>query len=262
MCPGSSGRTLPSCLRAMKSQKTKKKKIDSFHFHPGRVFAQKYEIVSHLGTGWEGEVFKVRELGTGIERAAKFYFPQRNPRDRTSSFYAKKLHKLRHCPILIQYHSRESIQYRRTQITFLLSDFVEVELLTDFVKRQPGKRLTPFEALHLLHSLASGLECIHNLGEYHGDIHDENIMVSRRGLGFQVKLLDMFYRGPPSAACIQDDVCDLIGILYGLLGGRKYYARQPPEIKRICRGRKRTLILAMFRNAGQLRRHLEAMTWA
>jgi len=246
----------------VKRKKTRKDlTIDSFHFTPGRVFAQKYEIVSHLGAGWEGEVFKVREIGTGIERAAKFFFPQRNPRDRASSFYAKKLHKLRHCPILIQYHSRELIRYRRTPITFLVSDYVEGELLTDFVNRHPGKRLPPFEALHLLHSLASGLECIHKLGEYHGDLHDENIMVSRHGLGFQVKLLDFFYRGPPNAACIQDDVCDLIGILFGVLGGQKTYARQPPEIKRLIRGRKRSLILGMFRNAGQLRRYLETLEW-
>jgi hypothetical protein len=247
----------------MKFKKSRRRqRIDSFNLAPGRILAQKYEIISLLGTGWEGEVFKVREIGTGIERAAKFYFPQRNPMDRTSFFHAKKLHKLRHCPILVQYHSRETIQYRKTPITFLVSDLVEGELLTDFVKRHPGNRLTPFEALHLLHSLASGLECIHKLGEYHGDIHDENILVGRHGLGFQVKLLDMFYRGPPTAAFVQDDVCDLIGILYGLLGGKKHYAKQSPEIKKICRGRKRTLILKNFRNAGQLRIHLENMKWS
>ena len=80
--------------------------IETFDLYPGRILARKYEVISLLGTGWEGEVYKVRESATGIERAAKFFFPQRNPRDRTVNFYAKKLHKLRHCPILIQYHTQ------------------------------------------------------------------------------------------------------------------------------------------------------------
>jgi len=245
----------------MKSIKKKKRKIDSFHFPPGRVLARKYEIVSQLGAGWEGEVFKIREVGTGIERIAKFYFPQRNLRERTSSFYAKKLHKLRSCRVLIQYHSRETIQYRKTPITFLVAELAEGELLSDFLRRLPGKRLSPFEALHLLYSLACGVECLHKLGEYHGDIHDDNIIVNRRGLGFETKLLDMFYRGPSNAAFIQDDVIELINILYQAVGGARHYARQPPEIKAICKGQKHTLIRKRFRNAGQLRAYLESIEW-
>jgi hypothetical protein len=34
-----------------------------------------------------------------------------------------------------------------------------------------------------------------------------------------------------------------------------------PEVKAICRGLKRTLILKYFRSAGQLREHLETMEW-
>lgn len=77
--------------------------IEEFNLEPGRTLAGKYEVVSKLGEGWEGEVYLVEELGTGIARAAKLFFPQRNPNDRTARFYARKLHKLRQCPILIQY---------------------------------------------------------------------------------------------------------------------------------------------------------------
>ncbi len=47
-------------------------KIESFDFNPGRIFANKYEIVDLIGYGWEGEVYKIVERPTGIERAAKF----------------------------------------------------------------------------------------------------------------------------------------------------------------------------------------------
>ena len=92
----------------------KKHKIETFDFEPGRTLAKKYEVVSRLGVGWESEVFKVKEIPTNIERAAKFFFPHRNHKDRVSKFYAKKLYKLRMCDVLIQYHTHETITNHRT----------------------------------------------------------------------------------------------------------------------------------------------------
>ena len=245
----------------VKASKSKKRRIEEFDFQPGRVLAGKYEVLSRLGAGWEGEVFKVREINMGIVRAAKFFYPHRNPRDRNANFYAKKLHKLRVCDILIQYHTHETIRFKGTPVTFLVSDYVEGEQLFELLKRQPGKRFTVFEGLHLLHSLASGIECIHLLGDYHGDIHDENIIVNRYGLGFDVKLVDLFHWGAAKASNIHQDVCDLIRVFYDVIGGAKRYARHPPVVKEICCGLKRTLILQKFRAAGQLREHLESVEW-
>lgn len=235
--------------------------IDNFDIKHGRILARKYEVIKLLGRGWEGEVFLVRERNTSIERAVKLFYPQRNPHDRVASLYARKLHKLRHCPIAIQYHTSETITYHRVPITLLVSDFVEGELLSDFLRRQPGKRLRPYPALHLLHALASGIECIHTMKEYHGDLHTENIIVQRYGLGFELKLLDFFHWGAPKPENIRDDVVDLIRILYEAIGGRDWYRRQPQEIKAICCGLKRGLILKKFRTAGQLREFLENMQW-
>jgi serine/threonine protein kinase len=160
-------------------QESKKKRaasVESFELSPGRVIARKYEVISLLGSGWEGEVYKIREKNTGIARAAKLFFPQRNIRNKTSNFYARKLHKLRHCPIVIQYYTEETIRFRGSLITVLVSEYVEGILLSEFLKRQPGKRISPFQAAHLLHSLVVGIEAIHRLREYHGDLHSENII--------------------------------------------------------------------------------------
>jgi len=238
-----------------------KARIESFDLEAGDVLVDKYEVVSCLGRGWEGEVYLVRELGTGIERAVKFFFPHRNPRNRTLTYYAKKLHRLRHCPILIQYHTQEVVDYYGTPITFVVSEYVEGEPLTDFVLRQPGKRLDPFQAFHLLHELAAGIESVHNLREYHGDLHTDNIIVRRSGLGFDVKLLDLYRWKAPRRVNMQDDVVDLIKIFYEVVGGRERYSRQPPEVKAVCCGLRRSLILKKFGTAGQLRQRLETMQW-
>jgi serine/threonine protein kinase len=236
-------------------------KLNYFDFPSSTNLANKYMIVDRLGAGWEGEVYLIIETATGIERAAKFFYPQRNLRDRTIKFYARKLHKLRHCDIVIQYHTQEKIFLNGRTITFLVSEYVQGELLSDFIKRQPGRRLTPFQAIHLLHALAKGIGCIHRNGEYHGDLHLENIILKKYGLNFELKLLDLYHWGKPDTKHIKADVVDLIRIFYDVLGGQKYYAKQCDEIKQICCGLKRTLINRKFRTAEQLRTHLEQMSW-
>ena len=235
--------------------------ITSFDFTPGRVLSGKYEVVAYLGAGWEGEVYLVRERATGIQRTAKFFFPARNPRDRAVRFFANKLHRLEHCPIVIQYRTQDRMRFRGAPVTFLVSDYAAGELLTDFLERQRGGRLAPFPAAHLLHALATGMEYIHSIGEYHGDLHTDNIIVQRYGLGFGLKLFDLFQWQAPKVECIRDDMVEMVRIFYDALGGARHYARLPAEVKKICCGLRRTLILRKFRNAGQLKTYLEMMEW-
>ncbi len=232
-----------------------------YDLEPGYMIAGKYEVLEKLGSGWEGEVYRVRERAIGVERAAKLFYPHSDARNRATKFYARKLNKLRQCPILIQYHTGERIEIRGTKVNVLISEYVEGEILASFLKRQPGKRLTPFEGLHLLHELALGVEEIHKAREYHGDLHEDNIIIRRKGLSFNVKVVDMYDWGVPAAENIRDDVCDLVRILYDVLGGKRTYRKQSPEIKYIVSGLKRSLITRKFRTAGHLRRHIENMEW-
>ncbi|MFC1722888.1 protein kinase [Nanoarchaeota archaeon] len=232
-----------------------------FQFKEGQIINAKYEIIESLGDGWEGEVYLVKELSTGIERAVKFFFPKRNKHGKVSKFYAKKLHKLRQCDIVIQYYTQEEFYHKGEIITFLVSEFIDGEMLSDFMKRQTGKRIQPFAALHLLHSLAEGMECVHRLGEYHGDLHSENIIVQRAGLRYELKVIDLYSWGRPIAEHIRDDVVDMIKIFYEILGGKKHYANMPAEVKDIICGLKKSLILKKFKTAGQLKDYLENMEW-
>jgi tRNA A-37 threonylcarbamoyl transferase component Bud32 len=105
------------------------------------------------------------------------------------------------------------------------------------------------------------MEGIHNAREYHGDLHDRNIIVRRLGISFDLKLLDLYHYGPAKVTDLHDDVCDLVRLFYDAIGGAKLYAKHPDWVKAICRGLKRSLILQQYRTAGQLRQYLETMEW-
>ena len=232
-----------------------------FNLQPGRVIAKKYEVVSLLGAGWEGEVYKILELDTNIERAAKIFYPEHNHKERAVKFYARQLHKLRNCPILIQYHTKERFMFNKVLMTMLISELVDGILLSEFIKSLPGKRMTAFEGLHLLYALARGVEQIHGLNEYHGDLHSENVIVNKYGLEFDLKLMDLYLQNDSKRESQKDDIVGLIHILYEALGGQKHYAKQSEAIKYLCCGLKSSLILKKFKTVGQLRLHIETMSW-
>ena len=232
-----------------------------YDLQPGLTLGRNYYVVEFLGAGWEGEVYKVEERRTGVLRAAKIFYEGRRLSQRQMQRYAKKLDRLRRCPIITQYHHRDVARVGRETVEILVSDLAEGEMLSTFLERQPKKRLTSFEALHLIHALVVGLEPIHYLGEYHGDIHSDNVLVRRVGLGFEVHLLDFFDLGRSTRERIQHDVIDLASLLHEIVGGQSGYAQAGTEIRQIVNGRRHTLISQKFKTAGQLRIAMENMEW-
>jgi len=235
--------------------------LDGFDLKPGRRIAGKYEVVSRLGGGYEGEVYQIVETNTGIECAAKLFFPERNVNNKAVTTYARKLHDLRDCPMVIQYQTQETIRFRKQPVNVLISELVKGPILSDFLNAQPGKRLRPFQALHLLHAIASGLESIHARGRYHGDLHSDNLIVTRVGLRFELRFLDLYQQTGGKRENMAYDIYHAIGIFHEALGGRKTYAKHPPAVKAICRGMKQSLIRQRFKSASALRLHLEQLDW-
>ncbi len=228
---------------------------------PGQTLGRNYYILDVLGRGWEGIVYKVEERQTGIIRAAKIFYNRPTIRKDWLRRYARKLFTLRHCSIVMQYHHRDVARVGGETTEIMVSDFIDGIKLSDYIARQPGKRMPEFEALHLLHTITSGVEQIHNLREYHGDIHSDNLIVQRHGLGFTVGLIDFFDVGRSTRSKIQADVYDLINVLFECIGGQARYARASKTIKSIIRGRKQSLLRQRYKNAGELRIALENLEW-
>src|SRR6478735_10722644 len=108
----------------------KPKRVD---FPAGRTIAGKYVIENPLGSGWEGEVYVIVERNTGIRRAAKFYYPHRDPMGKAAIAYARKLDALRHCSILMQYHHQETAYVKRKKVMVVISELVEGRKLSEFL---------------------------------------------------------------------------------------------------------------------------------
>jgi hypothetical protein len=232
----------------------------SYNFQPGRILAKKYQVVAPLGSVREGEIYALSECATGIERTAKFFYPHVDPLGRVATIHAQKLHKLRHCPILMQYRTQETISIGGAPVTFLVSDFVRGELLGDFLARQPGRRLEWFEALHLLLATARGVELMHGAGEAAGPLRRDNVMVRRVGLGFQVKLMELATAGRVRPEHRRDDTHALLRLFHDVIAGGGGGKELPRTVRELL-GTPRRPKLDGFRDAGELRAMLEQLRW-
>jgi len=81
-------------------------------------------------------------------------------------------------------------------------------------------------------------------------------------LGYEVKILDLIQLGSSSGSLKKEDIVDLINVFYETLGGKNHYPNMPKEIKYICSGLKRSLILKKFPNISKLRDFLENIEWS
>jgi tRNA A-37 threonylcarbamoyl transferase component Bud32 len=237
-------------------------RMTGFELKKGDVLAGAYVVDRLLGGGWEGEVYRVRERRSGGTRAAKLFFPHRNERNRAVRYHARKLERLRRCDVLVRYHHSEEIDLPVGRVTALISEYVEGVVLERAIAQLPRKRMPVYEAMMLTYWLARGLEHVHDMGEYHGDLHTGNILVRRFGVKWDVKLIDFYSWGRPSKANRMEDVFNLVRVFYDAIGGPEGYREAPPEAREIARGLRRDLIMERFPTVRRLRQHLEAADWS
>ncbi len=141
-----------------------------------------YEIVSWLGAGGMGEVYRARDTKLHREVALKTLpdelarQPERLARLKQE---ARILASLNHPGIATLHGLEES-----DGVPVLVMELVEGETLSDRLRRGP---LPPREALALAHEIALALEAAHQKGVLHRDLKPGNVRLTPDG---RVKLLD------------------------------------------------------------------------
>ncbi len=141
-----------------------------------------YEVVSSLGAGGMGEVYRAKDTKLGREVAVKLLLDEvSSDPERLARFEreARVLASLNHKNIA-SLHAFE----REGDTGFLVMELVEGETLADRIRRGA---IPVDEALPLFVQVAEGLEAAHEKGVIHRDLKPANIKISPDGV---VKILD------------------------------------------------------------------------
>jgi len=166
-------------------------------FLPGTRVSS-YEIVSPLGQGGMGEVYRARDRKLGRDVALKL-LPQTFMADptRLARFYreAQVLASLNH-PHIAQIHGLEEEQ----GTCFLVLELVEGATLAERLKQGP---LPLDDAVRIAGQIADALETAHEKGVVHRDLKPANVALTTKG---QVKVLDFGLAKAPDDAASQSDL--------------------------------------------------------
>jgi serine/threonine protein kinase len=141
-----------------------------------------YEVLSHLGAGGMGEVFRARDSRLGRDVAIKALTEEfAEDAERLSRFEreARVLASLSHSNIAA-IHGVEEVENRR----YLVLEFVDGETLAQRLSRGP---MPVDEAIDVCRDIAAGVEAAHENGVVHRDLKPGNVIITPSG---QVKVLD------------------------------------------------------------------------
>jgi serine/threonine protein kinase/sugar lactone lactonase YvrE len=149
-------------------------------FSPGATLSH-YRIISKIGAGGMGQVYRAQDTELDRPVALKFLFAElATHQSRLQRFIqeAKAASALNHPNILTVYEIG-----RAEGMTFIATEYVEGVTLRHYMRRHPKL----IEILDIAIQIASALVAAHAAGIVHRDIKPDNIMVRSDGI---VKLLD------------------------------------------------------------------------
>ncbi|MFE8603634.1 TOMM system kinase/cyclase fusion protein [Archangium violaceum] len=144
---------------------------------------QRFEILTELGTGAMGQVFRAKDLLLERTTAIKFLLQhERIPRSRLDSLFlteARATARLDHENIV-----RIFDVGTWKDIPYLVIEYLRGRSLHAMLKQE---RLEPLRAVQLMEQIAAGLAHAHQQGIIHRDLKPSNVFVLENG---RVKLLD------------------------------------------------------------------------
>jgi serine/threonine protein kinase len=187
--------TFPPPRKPSSSRPALHRSPSEVRFAAGTVIAERYRILSLLGRGGMGEVFRADDLALGQPVALKFL-----PKAITDEFMLERFRnevriarRISHPNVCRVYDIGETDNQ-----LFLSMEYVDGEDLSSLLQR--SGRLPSDQALQIARKIGAGLAAAHDKGVLHRDLKPSNIMLDRRG---EVLIMDF---GLASLAHRIDDV--------------------------------------------------------
>jgi len=153
----------------------------------GTVFQDRYEVLSKLGEGGFGQVFRARQRVTHHEVAIKVL---RDLHTGNDTHIARFQREMQLCAQLYHPHIVRLIDSGRVEpdLLYTVFEYVPGKTLTDVLIAEGT--LPPWEATHLMLQVLDALACAHNQGVIHRDLKPQNIMVTSTGARRNALVLD------------------------------------------------------------------------
>ncbi|HEV8039240.1 MAG TPA: serine/threonine-protein kinase [Bryobacteraceae bacterium] len=161
---------------------------DDGRFVPGTLLGDRYRIISKLGAGGMGEVYRATDLRLGQQVALKF-LPQEMAEDpKALARFHNEVRIARQVahPNVCRVYDIGEVE----GIPYLSMEYVDGEDLNSLLRRIG--RLPRDKALEISRKLCAGLAAAHNKGVLHRDLKPGNIMIDGRG---QVLITDFGLAG-------------------------------------------------------------------
>ncbi len=159
------------------SLKADSEPFDQARFIPGAMLAGRYRIVSLLGRGGMGDVYRAEDLKLGQPVALKFLpkgVAQRAARLTRLHNEVRVARQVSHPNVCRVYDIGEADGQH-----FLSMEYVDGEDLASLLRRIG--RLPPDKALELARQLCAGLAASHDRGVLHRDLKPANVLIDGRG---------------------------------------------------------------------------------
>ncbi len=163
-------------------------KMDEGRFPPGTLLAQRYRVVSLLGRGGMGEVYRANDLLLGQTVALKFLPALLTSDEPALSRFRNEVRIARHVshPNVCRVYDIGEAE----GCTYLSMEYVDGEDLASLLRRIG--RLPQDKALEIARQLCAGLAAAHDKGVVHRDLKPGNIMLDGQG---QLRITDFGLAG-------------------------------------------------------------------
>lgn len=150
----------------------------------GLTFAERYEVLSVVGEGGMGQVFRVRDRELDDEVALKALKPSATGEGTQGAEILRqeiKLARMVTHPNVVRVHDFGEAD----GVRFFTMEYVPGTTLRELLEQRGGLDLVP--ALQIGKQICRGLAAVHKAGIVHGDMKPHNVIVMGNGV---VKLMD------------------------------------------------------------------------